>query len=113
VRTIRVLLFPVGEPPVEKTISATGEAVAALIGAPYWDRVRVSERCHLYVDDEGLIRDPPALPNVWPPSYPQPLHGNAVLAAEAMGDDGETDFTDLTDDEIAKARTSFLRVVTE
>lgn len=90
---IRVLFFPPGLPAEVRKIKQSWKDVAALVGG-FFDRARVSATLHLYVHDEGLLDG--MSPNVRAPTYPQSLHGPAVLIAE----DGE-DWRSLTDEELA------------
>jgi len=75
--------------PTKKTISEVGihdkyEEWLTLIGASSLDRVRINHKNYVWVDDEGLLRDPQHF--FKGTFYPKPLAGNALI----IGGGGET-----------------------
>lgn len=98
-KVLRVLFFPLNAPAEVREIGPGHQSVSELLGGALFERVRVSPRTHLYVDEQGVIKGLP--PNVIAPTYPSPLYGPAVLIGEAPDDFGELDCASLTDEEIS------------
>lgn len=79
-RLLRVLFFPVGEPPRFEEIEDTLEAIHRLLGVSCMGNIFLDRGVALVHDDEFLLNGSP--PNLWAegPSYlGAPIHGRCFL----------------------------------